>query len=71
MPQFRIVFAAPRCKSIRRCARKDGLLFGRFSAGEAALQEFDLAVVVGLVFGDMKQFGVVLRGEVAVCDQRC
>jgi len=34
-------------------------------------QEFDLAVVVGLVFGDMKPLGVVVRGEVAVCDQRC
>src|SRR6267154_911968 len=37
-------------------------LFGRgFRAGEAALQELDLAVVVGFVFGDMKPLAIIVR----------
>ncbi len=37
-------------------------LFGRWlRAWNTAFQEFDLAVVVGFVFSDMKPFGVVVR----------
>src|SRR6266446_8578751 len=37
-------------------------LFARgFRAGEAALQELDLAVVVGFVFGDMKPLAIIVR----------
>lgn len=37
------------------------LLFGRFlCTRKSPLEEFDLAVVVGFVFGHMKPFGVVV-----------
>jgi hypothetical protein len=46
-------------------------LFGRgLCAWDAAFQEFDLAVVVGFVFGHVKPFGVIVGGEIAVCNQR-
>lgn len=51
-----------------RCA---ACLFGGWlRAGKAAFQEFDLAVVVGFVFGDVKPLGVVVRREVTLSNQR-
>ena len=44
---------------------RTGLFTGGFGAGETALEEFDLAVVVGLVFGDMKPFAVIVGGSPA------
>ena len=46
------------------------LLGCRFCAGKTVLQEFDLAVVVGFVFGNVKPFGVVVRREVTHSNQR-
>src|SRR5260370_35056930 len=39
------------------------LLAVRFGSRQAILQEFDLAVVVRLVFTDMKPFAVIIRGS--------
>jgi hypothetical protein len=51
--------------------RQPASLFGRWlRAWNALSQEFDLAIVVGFVFGDMKPFGVVVSREVAVRNQR-
>jgi hypothetical protein len=42
-------------------------LFGSWlRAWKTLFQEFDLAVMIGFVFGDMKPFGVVVGWEVAV-----
>jgi hypothetical protein len=36
-------------------------LFGRLlCAWKSALEEFDLAIVVGFVFGDVKPFGIIV-----------
>src|SRR5579863_1915028 len=43
-----------------------GLFAGRFGAWETALEEFDLAVVVGLVLGDMEPLSVVIGAGVGV-----
>ena len=43
-----------------------GLFRRGFRTGDAALQEFDLAVVVGFVFGDVKPFGVIVGGKIFV-----
>jgi hypothetical protein len=42
------------------------LLRGGLGTGEAALQEFDLAIVVGLVFGYVKPLGVVVPAKIFV-----
>jgi len=64
---------APCQGTVSKVVRQDrcaAFLFGRwFRAGNTAFQELDLAVVVGFVFGDVKPFGVVVRGEVALCNQ--
>jgi hypothetical protein len=39
---------------------------GGFGAGDAAFQEFNLAVVIGFVFGNVEPFGVIVGGEVAI-----
>ena len=42
-------------------------LLGRwFGAGEAGLQEFDLAVVVGLVFGDVDPLAVIVHPRLRI-----
>ena len=65
--------AAPCKGAASKLVRQDrsaAFLFGRWlRAGNTAFQEFDLAVVVGFVFGYVKPFGVVVRGEVALCNQ--
>lgn len=37
-----------------------------FCAGDAALQKFDLAVVVGFMFGHVEPFGVVVHAHLGV-----
>ena len=52
---------------VARDQRADSsLLAGRLGAGQAVLQKFDLAVVIGFVFGDMKPFRVIVGAKVAV-----
>ena len=44
-------------------------LFGSgFCAGQAGLQEFDLAVVIGFVFGDVEPFAIIIGAEIFVDD---
>jgi hypothetical protein len=45
---------------------RGGLFGGGFGAGEAGLEEFDLAVVVGFVFGNVEPFAVIIGAEFGV-----
>src|SRR5712692_122886 len=46
------------------------LSVGGFSPGQTALQELDLAVVVGFVFGDMEPFAMIVPAPFVACSRQ-
>src|SRR5689334_11089504 len=51
----------------RPCRRAlSGLFVGRFGAGKTALQELDLAIVVGFVLGDVEPLRIVVGAPTAL-----